>query len=63
MKSGEHWSSGFGEEDVSRFYGFLLVYSTGARVDNPWGKCLILTKNFTSLIIHCKFKPLVLNTY
>ena len=37
MKSGENWSSGFREEDVERFHGFLPVYSTGARADNPQG--------------------------
>ena len=35
MKSGEDWSSGFREEDIYIFQGFIPVYSTGARTDNP----------------------------
>ena len=35
MKSGENWSSTFREEDVKRFHGFIPVYSTGAKADNP----------------------------
>ena len=38
MKSGENWSSGLREEDVLRFHGFIPVYSTGARADNPKGQ-------------------------
>ena len=46
MISGENWSSGFREEE---FHGFIPVYSTGARADNPWGgggKIFFLTKTF-----------------
>ena len=37
MKSGENWSSGFREEDIYRFQGFIPVSSTEARADNPQG--------------------------
>ena len=33
----ENWSSGFREEDIYRFQGFIPVYSTGAKADNPKG--------------------------
>ena len=51
MKSGENWSCDF-REDIYRLRGFILVYSTGARVYNSQGrvggrgKILILTKTF-----------------
>ena len=35
MKSDENWSSSFREEEILRFHGFILIYSTGARADNP----------------------------
>ena len=47
MKPRENWSSGFREEDIKRFHGFISVYITGARADNPQGgKILIVTKTF-----------------
>ena len=43
------------------FYNFIHVYSPGARADNP--KILIVLNSFTSLIIHCRFQPLVFNIW
>ena len=70
--NGENWSSGFRED-------FMVLYlytakeqgqitprgqSREARADNPqWAKFWSLLKRFTTFIIHCKFQPLVLNTY
>ena len=61
MKSNKKCSRGFREEDVSRFYDFIHVYSPGARVDKP--KLRRYLNNFTSLIVHYKFQTKVFNTY
>ena len=46
------------------FMFFLPIYSTGARADTPQrAKFWSWLKRLTILIIHCKFQPLVLNTY
>ena len=49
------------EKKTFKDFMIIYLYSLGARADNS-GECkiLILTKKF---YIHCKFQPLVLNTY
>ena len=38
VKSDENWSSGFREEYIYRFQGFIPVYSTMTRADNSRGQ-------------------------
>ena len=64
VKSGENCSRSFREEDTKNLHNFIHVYSPGARVDNPQETKLWLNlKSYIVLIIHCKFQPIVFNTF
>ena len=58
VKSCENCSSGFGEEDIKNYTIVYMYIAQGAMTDKPQG-----AKCFTTLIIHCKFQPLVFSTF
>ena len=62
--SGENCSSSFRKKTFKKLHNSIHVYSPGARADNPQGtKVWLKLKCFTTLITHCKFQPLVFNTF
>ena len=58
MISDENWSSCFREEDIYEIYYMYIAQGQG---QITLGDKIL--KGFATLRIHCKFQPLVLNTF